>query len=520
MLDKLRENLKGNALKRVPATVKDIDIAWKNLEEAFGSALVILKERLKSLSKLGSIPPDSNALKQINWYLDFESVLQDIVDLGDSDDLNLQMGAFGPPVQELILKAFIDDPTKNREVAKAGHGKGPKEKMVSFKDKIVEYRKDAQLAEVESGHIESSKKGSKSENNDRANFGSSTPSRYDDCKICNEIQSRGNPDGLDLFENHSGENTYQCPTFMSLNVKERINVIKKLKICSFCLDNKTATNRAHEDVCKDKKTRFSHLWKCSSPGCGRHSWVCSVHADNANKSKLADYAKKLSRKGLQFSTIGIVSLNARFPDTSAFKDLEKRVDKELVPSPEGQPTFLFYSAKGKTRPVRVFFDSGCSRFIMRDCIPEKELPASLIRKGKFPIGGVGESIIYAESEYMVAMDTLDGRAQVLQGLTVKSITSEFPELDVTAAVAEVVAACPKNMQLKKCKFPRTVGGKIDCLIGIQYNQLQPVPVHMLPSGLAIYKTKLSPHHAGYNYVVGGPHSSLMQCWPKLEMLTI
>ena len=49
--------------------------------------------------------------------------------------------------------------------------------MVSFKDKIVEYRKDAQLAEVESGHIESSKKGSKSENNDRANFGSSTSSK-------------------------------------------------------------------------------------------------------------------------------------------------------------------------------------------------------------------------------------------------------------------------------------------------------------------------------------------------------
>ena len=30
---------------------------------------------------------------------------------------------------------------------------------------------------------------------------------------------------------------------------------------------------------------------------------------------------------------------------------------------------------------------------------------------------------------------------------------------------------------------------------------------MLPSGLAIYETKLSPHHKGMNFVLGGPHAS-------------
>ena len=48
---------------------------------------------------------------------------------------------------------------------------------------------------------------------------------------------------------------------------------------------------------------------------------------------------------------------------------------------------------------------------------------------------------------------------------------------------------------------------MDCLVGIQYNQLQPRLIHMLPSGLAIYKTKLAPHAKGYNYVLGGPHAS-------------
>ena len=134
---------------------------------------------------------------------------------------------------------------------------------------------------------------------------------------------------------------------------------------------------------------------------------------------------------------------------------------------------------------------------MRDCIPNQELPASLVKAGRFPIGGVGGCVIYAENEYMVAMDTVDGKAQELQGVTVKSITSDFPELDITAAAAEVIGAAPQNLQLRRCKFPRAVGGKVDCLIGIQYNQLQPVLLHMLPSGLAIYKTKLAPHISGH-----------------------
>ena len=144
---------------------------------------------------------------------------------------------------------------------------------------------------------------------------------------------------------------------------------------------------------------------------------------------------------------------------------------------------------------------------MRECIPNKELPASLVKKGRFPIGGVGGCTVFAENEYMVAMDTVDGRAQQLQGVTVKSITSDFPELDITAAVSEVIADAPNNLQLRRCKFPKTVGGRIDCLIGIQYNQLQPVLLHMLPSGLAIYKTKLAPHYSGQRYVLGGSHAS-------------
>ena len=181
MLDKLRENLKGVALKRVPETVRDLNIAWQNLTEAFGSPMTVLKERLKSLTKLGNIPSDSFPAKQITWYHDFESVLQDVIDLGTTDDMNLQMGAYGPPVQEQILRALSDNPMKKREVAKAGHGKQPRDKLLAFRDKIIEFRRDTQLAEVESGATHEKKSSKPSIPTNTVNVTDSL--RYADCRV-------------------------------------------------------------------------------------------------------------------------------------------------------------------------------------------------------------------------------------------------------------------------------------------------------------------------------------------------
>ena len=75
----------------------------------------------------------------------------------------------------------------------------------------------------------------------------------------------------------------------------------------------------------------------------------------------------------------------------------------------------------------------------------------------------------ASGEYLVAMDTIEGKAQQLQGLTVPAITGDFPQLDITAAVAAVKAGDQKNAKLRNCKFPPKIGGSVDCLIGIQYN---------------------------------------------------
>ena len=508
-LDKLRENLKGAALKRVPITIKNITIAWQNLDEAFGSPLLVLRERLKSLSKIGTIPSDSLPSKQINWYHDFEAVLQDILDLGNSSDMNMQMGAFGPSVQELILRAFSENPIKKQELAMAGSGKQPKEKMTAYKNKVIEYRKKTQLAEIESGSTcEKRAVKSTSSIGSSAHVSFAAPKKNDNCRICLYLQGQPNRSSQPLFDKHLGNLPIHCPCFISLKMSERRRIAIKAKLCIYCLHPEVEFSSDHGKACKEAKRKTKSSFTCSSANCSCHYWLCTNHSED-NRNKLRDAAKNLDRHGLKLTFHGTFTLSNSYSAEvkSASQALEDQVDKELLPVPDGQPLFMFFGAKGKTRSIMCFFDSGCSRFVMRECIPEKELPASLVKSGPIPIGGVGGMTVHASGEYLVAMETVDSKAQLLQGVTVPVITGDFPLLDISEAVSAVKADNRRNLKLRNCKLPSKIGGSVDCLIGIQYSQLLPKVVHMLPSGLAIYETRLAPYSKGLNYVLGGPHSS-------------
>ena len=49
------------------------------------------------------------------------------------------------------------------------------------------------------------------------------------------------------------------------------------------------------------------------------------------------------------------------------------------------------------------------------------------------------------------------------------------------------------------------------MIGIQYDLIHPEPIHSLPNGLTLYKSKLAPHEPGFNAAIGGPHTSFDFC---------
>ena len=46
-----------DAAKHVPNTIKDIEKAWSNLKDAYGDPLRILKEGIKALDTMKTLPP-------------------------------------------------------------------------------------------------------------------------------------------------------------------------------------------------------------------------------------------------------------------------------------------------------------------------------------------------------------------------------------------------------------------------------------------------------------------------------
>ena len=231
----------------------------------------------------------------------------------------------------------------------------------------------------------------------------------------------------------------------------------------------------------------------------------------------------LAKRGLRLSYVAKASLQkdnvpgqtalhgeqSKDPVTGAIKKLKRKVKApgQVVDIPVGDPMFMFFGARGRTRSLNTFFDRGCSHAVLKDGIPGNELKGTLVQEGPFDIGGVGGARIQANSEWVVLLDREDGRKQIVQALTVDRVTTDFPMMNLTEAVNDVKKDDPNNSVLQQCSLPSAVGGSVDILMGIMYSSIFPVPVHCLESGLTIYKSKLSPHYKGFNAVIGGPHSS-------------
>ena len=119
---------------------------------------------------------------------------------------------------------------------------------------------------------------------------------------------------------------------------------------------------------------------------------------------------------------------------SAVKSLEKQVSKagkELVPAPDGNPLFLFFGAKGKTRSLNTFLDQGSSDVLMKEDVPGKELLGHRIRKGPIMLKGVGGLTAVANGEWLTAMERTDGRLQAMQVITLDKVTSDFPRVRIS-----------------------------------------------------------------------------------------
>ena len=77
--------------------------------------------------------------------------------------------------------------------------------------------------------------------------------------------------------------------------------------------------------------------------------------------------------------------------------------------------------------------------------------------------------------------TTSSKRELLIGKEVDKITTGFPLVNLTEATAEIKASQPKNMALQNLTVPKSVGGEVHNLLGMQYVAHFPKHVHSLES---------------------------------------
>lgn len=177
--------------------------------------------------------------------------------------------------------------------------------------------------------------------------------------------------------------------------------------------------------------------------------------------------------------------------------------------PRGEPLFMFSMAVGRTRPLNVFYDRGCSHVCFRRGVPENELESHLITPGPIFVTGVGNTTVEMNAEHVVLLDRSDGTKQALVGVeSLGPVTATFPTINLKEAIKDIKGNDPTNLVLQNLRVPEVVGGTdVNILLGIHYECLHPVPVHRLECGLTIFKLKIATPNNLYDAVIGGPHET-------------
>ena len=304
-VSKLRECLKGHARKLVPVNLVDINRAFETLEKAFGHSTRVLNFKINSLKKIGQLPRfggKGGTKNVVEWYLQLEGLVQGMLDLEEkSDNEDIQHVVHSLEIVRNIAALF--PPNKGTSISSC-KGKG-RLRLEAVLDLVKQYREDAQswlqVQETQgsqdgskghgSGHSQSgSTKSGRSvgQSNSLQNINISNftppylpifnpPVNYPDCRVCQTLEKKG--DTAHIYDSHHSSFPTGCPRFISMDVKERLQICKEAKYCLKCLDNryKYLPRDTNHKCAGDKKRKCK--FTCPEDGCKSHLWICLRHRD-------------------------------------------------------------------------------------------------------------------------------------------------------------------------------------------------------------------------------------------------
>ena len=585
---KLRECLRGDPKELIPVGMESVEDAWLILKTRYGDAARVMTAKKMLVEKMGKYPKAGfgavGLSRQIKWITELETILLDIIRLGEESE-QLERDAYSSDMVLLILGYFPYHLQYELQDVLLPAEEDAKKKLclvIEFLkklrlknqglEKVAEHSETRKPAEGSRKVVDEESEGS-SGRGGKFGYGKggktlkwspvgavvyNPPERDEKCRICTQLEAEG--DTKNIYDDHTQSVPVGCPRFAAMPQKEKLSMIKKAKLCNFCMDStaivKQGVLHAKCPVLQSKK-----FYTCLGDNCKVHFSLCDNKEHiKLNKKKFEAARTWWEKKGIKYANIAYMSRptcnevaqvttaeqlsgpqvqtgeelpepdvpegrdesNREAFDTQvktkaddhpvnlreATKKLKECVEgSTVIEVPEGDPMFLFSSAVGKTRAINIFYDKGCSHVVLKDGVPQEELDSVMTKQGPLSINGVGDTKVRVKDEWACLLDKADGCKQIIQGVTVDHITAPFPIMDLKEAVKEIKADDPENEELQDLRVPSTAGGEADILFGILYECCHPVHVHTLPSGLFIAKLRLATPGNQWTGVIGGPHKS-------------
>ena len=330
---KLRESLSGFAKQLVPETMTDIMEAWLVLQAAFGDPARVMKARKEAVANLGPFPSGGRGTgpikRQVEWLMNLEINLRDIVELGDtSNDMNRE--AYSGATLAQILHMF--PLTIQADLATCvGDGRDRMLQIIEEIKNIREIRqellKTAEIVEPPATNLRPAGGGHQQGGGNDTNQGAgksserfgnrgknvnvsnaalamitfSPPRRDEKCRICTVLDTKG--DTKNLYENHRSNFPTGCPRFANMATHRRREIAREAKLCPKCLDpdfivsNKTDGSPVHPEckITKDDKSFFTCRSKVKT--CKTHMWICNLHKKE-NQFQLNKIAEQWKSSGV------------------------------------------------------------------------------------------------------------------------------------------------------------------------------------------------------------------------------
>ncbi|MEM7375622.1 MAG: hypothetical protein AAF587_43925 [Bacteroidota bacterium] len=507
--DLLINNYLGDPALSLVKGLTDINVIWDRLIQAYGNSKILISRKFSEIKKLEPIKGKEDPTKVLRIITGLINTLRDLISLAKQHNIENQLyyGDTLDHVYALMGDTRLDKwlTTVCDEDINDEKEKWPK--LICFLEKDVKLlQQKVLLKPVNYTDTSNDRKDAKSKPL-KSRFGShhSSSSSQDsqpNCYFCDDkcsfehVQTRG-PFGKMVTQ------YFSCKQFVDKTPRERLSILKRKGLCFQCLFPGAKSSEG-----KHRDGKCQHDFVCQHPihqtwQVKKHVLVCEEHKDSEENQKLLETFKNR-----------YITKNHLLPTFAKEIQVSFHADCHLSNSNTG--IYLLQQVSINNKLFTVFFDNGCSDFVVRkDAIEKLGSHAVKIFDGCVDIGGVGGTSTQSNHGiYSVNIPLHDGQMIPMLGICLDQITQTFPMYPLTSASSDLHKAYAKTGgdASKLPSLPKSIGGDVDIMIGIKYLRFHPKLVFQTSSGLSIYESSLN--GVSGRGIIGGPHKSFDEIHKK------